>query len=448
MKTIFITSFHSSISRNILQTKVLTLLKERYRVVLLVPERKVDYFKKEFAGDQVVVEGVFMLLDSSDLAGRKWALVLLPTGPLFIKRRAKYDEDKNFFKYLAKILPPFLFGRFRFIVEALRYFDYKRCASKRFEKLFDKYKPDLVFSTDIQNEIDVNLLQNAKKIGVRTVGMVRSWDNLTCKGLMRFVPDRLIVENEISKNEAIKYNWVPPSRIEITGIPRYDQYHAVNWISRDDFLGELDFDSNRKTVFYAPIGDRYISDNQLDRLVIETLLELPLNVLVRLPPNDIVNLEGLRNDGLGILKIDKPGIRSWLGGTKSNELSLADDIRLRQTLSMADVVVAGPSTILVDGAFLGRPLVAVDFDEKERIYVDSVRRYYDYDHLRKAIESGGVAMARSRLQLLHHIDELLVEPELYREGRERIVKEQCFTRDAKSSERLTRAIDNILNDGR
>ncbi len=436
MKTIFVSSFHSLISRNILQTKVLTLLKERYRVVLLVPEIKVNYFKKEFGGDQVIVEAVSMVLDTGDLTGRKWALAFSPTRSLFIKKRAEYFEDKKLFQYLLKALPAYLFGKSHLIIKLLRYLDYKKSAKSRFIDLFEKYKPDLVFSTDVQNELDVRLLQSAKRVGTRTVGMVRSWDNLTCKGIIRFVPDKLIVENEINKNEAIRYNWVPADKIEVVGIPHYDDYSINELIDRNVFLSKLGFDPSKKTIFYGPIGDRYIRDNKLDKLVIETLLELPVNVLVRFPPNDSVNLDGLRSDGPGILKIDKPGTRHWAGGLKSNELSQDDDLRLRQSLKISDVVVTGPSTILIDGAFLGRPLILVDFDDQRREYLDSLCRYYDYDHMRAVIETGGIAMARSKAQLLHHINELFIEPKLYIEGRERIVREQCLDREGKSCSRL------------
>ena len=63
MRTLFITSFHAHISRNILATPVLSILKSRQdlRLVILVPDYKVSYFEENFgppaSGGNVLIEG-------------------------------------------------------------------------------------------------------------------------------------------------------------------------------------------------------------------------------------------------------------------------------------------------------------------------------------------------------------------------------------------------------
>ena len=54
--------------------------------------------------------------------------------------------------------------------------------------LYDKYSPDLVFSTIVINDaFDVPILREAKKRNIRTVGAIRSWDSfhLPLPGLHR-----------------------------------------------------------------------------------------------------------------------------------------------------------------------------------------------------------------------------------------------------------------------
>ena len=59
MKTVFITSFHILISRNILAAGIPRLLvAEGFRVVVLVPEYKLTYFRERFAGPNVLIEGI------------------------------------------------------------------------------------------------------------------------------------------------------------------------------------------------------------------------------------------------------------------------------------------------------------------------------------------------------------------------------------------------------
>ena len=75
--------------------------------------------------------------------------------------------------------------------------------------MFEKYKPDVVFATNVYGEEDVLLMKSASIHGVKTIGMVLSWDNNTSKHLMRVVPNVLLVQNEIIKDEAIKIQNVP-----------------------------------------------------------------------------------------------------------------------------------------------------------------------------------------------------------------------------------------------
>ena len=60
MKTLFITSFQPFISRNILNTDVLRLLKKEkdLQIVILVPQEKIDFFNEFFRSDSVIIEGM------------------------------------------------------------------------------------------------------------------------------------------------------------------------------------------------------------------------------------------------------------------------------------------------------------------------------------------------------------------------------------------------------
>ena len=58
MGTIFLTSFHPLISRNILMSGLPAMLSKDRRVVVFVPAKKADYFRENFSGPNVIVEGV------------------------------------------------------------------------------------------------------------------------------------------------------------------------------------------------------------------------------------------------------------------------------------------------------------------------------------------------------------------------------------------------------
>ena len=67
----------------------------------------------------------------------------------------------------------------------------------------------------------------AKKQNILVIGMVKSWDNLVKDIPIRLRPDILFVWNEVMKNQAINYQYIPKNKIKIVGIPQFDIYEKV-----------------------------------------------------------------------------------------------------------------------------------------------------------------------------------------------------------------------------
>jgi len=443
MKTIFITSFHSLISRNILQTKLLFLLGKDNKIILLVPDYKKEYFERNFSGTNITIEGIDIQPSRKEVFFRQFALALSSTKTLNIKKRVKFFEDKKIFHFLAAILPSFTIGRFQIFLKFFRLLDFVFVNYKKFEKLFDKYKPDLVFATDVMLESDVALLQSAKKRKIQTVAMIRSWDNLTSKGILRIFPDKLIVHNDLSKQEAIKYNNFPKNKISVIGIPHYDKYASGAINTKQEFFNRFNFDQNKKLILMAPVGNRYITNNNTDKFVVETLSELDVNILVRIPPGDFSNFDCFKTRGARVA-FDYSGIHIWKGGRKTNEISREDDERLIDSLCFSDVVAAHLATMCIDAAFFNRPIIIIGFDPQKREYLSSIKRYFDYNHLKAIIKSGGVRIANSKEELLDLVNKYLKNPETDQKGRGVIVRLECQFQDAKSTERLYDVITSYL----
>jgi len=436
-KTIFITSFHPLISRNILQTKLLTLLAvENNKVVILVPDFKKDYFVRSFGGRNVFIEGVNTDLTKKDLFFRKLTLTLTPTRALYIKKRSKFYQDKNIFKFLFSFLPAYLFGRFNYCLKLARFFDYFFLNQKTFKPLLDAYNPDLIFATDVQNELDVRLLQEARKIGLRTIGMVRSWDNLTTKGILRIIPDHLVVHNEIIKKEAMQYSHVSDRRISVIGIPHYDRYLENPTRTKEEFFRDYDFDINKKLIIVGPVGNRYIHENQTDKATLETLSELDLNILVRIPPCDVVDYEGFKSKKAKAA-FDKPGFSAWKGGRKLNEMSRGDEDTLINSIYWSDAVVSHLSSMCIDAAFFDKPIVVIGTAFTPHVYWDVINYYHDYyEHIQPILRSGGIKIVNSPAELLAAVNIYLQNPSLDTAGRQRIVREQVQFLDGRATKRL------------
>lgn len=89
-------------------------------------------------------------------------------------------------------------------------------------------QPDLVLVTPLVDfgSDQVEYVKAARRLGIRTGLCVHSWDNLTTKGLIRLIPDRIFVWNEVQRREAVALHGAADGEVAVTGAPVYDQWFA------------------------------------------------------------------------------------------------------------------------------------------------------------------------------------------------------------------------------
>lgn len=439
MRTVLVTSFHILISRNIIATGVpAQLARAGCRVVIVVPDYKRSHFEERFAGPNIVIEGVDANAPTRTLPGRffkRLAQNMLDTRTVALKQKQRCFLYRKWLAYYSFWLPARLAWHIPGAVRAMRVFDRVCSPPGPFDGLIERYRPDLVFATDVQNENDVALLQAARQHGVRTVGMVRSWDNLT-NYLLRVVPDFLLVGTALEAQEAGRYHGVPAERIRVVGIPHYDRYRTAHKMPRDEFFRSLHLDPTKKLITFTPIGNLYIRNNDTDRRVMDILAGMTdVNVIVRFPPSDEVsNAKDFVPPSN--VHLDHPGVEFTDGIARHRELSDEDDRRLMHELHHSDLVISGPSSIALDAALFGKPVIAVDFYTSERPYWERAIGY-DYVHFGYVRERGGVRIARSADELRDWIGRYLADPALDAAGRQRVRDDLCGPADGKSVERIT-----------
>ncbi len=443
MKTIFITSFHPLISRNIFSSGLLGMLSSNSRVVILVPDFKKDYFIKEYSGNNIIIEGIEKETSKKNLFFHKLFLFITPTKTLHIKHKAEILTGRKSFLFPVYLLINKTLGNSKKIIKFLRFLDYYFSEKVSLNNIINKYKPDLFFATDVQNELDILFLQEAKKLNIKNVGMIRSWDNVTTKGILRIIPDYLLVNNDTIKNELKRYNFVEDNKILVIGIPHYDNYTKQSRKSKEEFYKQMNFNLKEKMLLFAPIGNRYIIDNKTDEEVLKILAMSNNNILVRLPPGDEVNFNRLYNKTN--IYFDKTGSKFWKGSIKSNEISNKDEEHFINSLYYSDIVICGPSTICIDAAVLDKPIILINFEDKKRKYFNSISRYYDYNHMSYIIKSGGVKVANSKQDLRKFIDIYLKNSKVDQEKRQLLVKKQVYSFDGRSTQRLAKVLFSCLN---
>jgi hypothetical protein len=126
-------------------------------------------------------------------------------------------------------------------------------ASRRLTRFVARQCPDAVIASPLVEfgSPQLEYLKVARKLGIRTGVCIASWDNLTNKGLMRIVPDRVIVWNEVQRREAEELHGVPRDRIVTTGAQRWDPwFERAPSTSREEFALQVGLDPSQPFLLY------------------------------------------------------------------------------------------------------------------------------------------------------------------------------------------------------
>lgn len=454
-KIVLITVFHSFITKNFLNTdafkKLTTIPNTEY--ILVVPSSKKDFFSEIYKANNINIIGVDTLSITKNRVVGVFSIfshLLLKSHYLWYKKVERRDSSKSLLKYpkyYTEVLFTLIFGNFKPARYLFRYLFINLVKIKNVSKIFDEYKPDLVFSTDVFDEMDLLFSAEAKRRGVYCVGMVRSWDNCYSKGVLRVLPKKLYVNNEVLRDEAIEMHDVSSSDIQVCGLPQYDHFINDQRSSRVDFFNKIGADISKRLILFAPAGtilsdaDSDVCDILKKAIVNNKMLE-PTQVLVRNHPHHPAVLDMYIGDK--DLIIDNPGMRIG-NNPKEAELTKSDTIHLGDSLCYSDIIIYTATTLGIDSLIFNKPQIIIDFDGyKNKKYTQSVRRYHNEDHMKKMIDCGGVWVVSSEDELIEAINAYYKNPDMLKEGREEIKKKQIQFMDGKSSDRLAGFIKEAI----
>ena len=447
-KTIFLTVTFGTNVRDILRGNVLKVLKASgHRIVILSPIHDDPAFRAEFESDNVIVEPLHPHRPSRlERKVNSLRFTLFPdlceTFRILTRPVARRSAVKA---ALARCVLAFvrLIGRAntRRLVMWLNTYLFP---DRHHADLFRRYKPDLVCVTEFFHlASDLWILKRAVRERIPTVGLVRSWDNLTTKGSFPAPIDRLVVWSETMRREAVEMHGYRPEEVFVGGVPQYDAYtDPTEFPTRGDFFRRIGADPGKRLITWALVPkDRFPEEMdiaaELGKLIHAGALGEPAQLLIRLYP--------LRASTVPDHLQGQPSALFDLPGTPSRfpdrNISLDDLRHLAATMRYSDVVINMASTISVDAAAMGTPVVCVAFEgEEPKPYHESVQKHYDMTHFRRILTSGGVRVARNMPDLIEHVQTYLRHPQLDADGRRRIVETECYRLDGRAGERIANFI--------
>ena len=460
-KTIFIVITRSLITRNILRSGTLDLLKkEGWRVVVFFQAKEIpEYLKNEFKDDNVILiaHDTFLrgLHRRFGLLGRY--LIFTDTTKLLARFRvSRIERSKH--KNLPKA-SGFVIWFKMFLLKCLssgqllkniyRFVDFRVFKEKnsKIQNYFQDYKPDIVFSTSVISVLDIAFMKEAKRRRIPTVSMQKGWDNLL-NLYYRFAPDYFFVSNEMSIDIAVKYQNLIRENIYVTGLPQFDWYSHQEIIkSREEHLKSKDLDPNRALIFFGSEGIWSTSDHEvaekIHKWIINDEFVRPCSLIARPHYTNVVsdvfkNLRGKKHVFVDDYRITNFMIDSW-------DLSVDEIIDFTNSIYHCDVLINIASTLALDASALDRPVVSVMFgcsyEEGKDI---SVSALYGANHDKWVLDSNATARAYNYEDLKQKINEYLQNPKFQSNERGKLIESICYKIDGKSSMRLVDAINDIM----
>lgn len=268
-------------------------------------------------------------------------------------------------------------------------------------------KPDVLLVIPL---VDVgsdqpDYVRAAADLGVPSALCVASWDNLTNKGLMRTIPDRVLLWNDAQRDEAVTLHGVPAERVRVTGAQLFDQWFSrAASRSREDFCRRVGLPDARPFILY--LGSSYFiapTEAEFATRWVAAIRASPdpaladAHILIRPHPNN--TLQWLKSE-----VTQAAGVSIWPPhGADPFEPSFKDDFF--DSLYHCSGVVGVNTSAQIEAAILEKPVCTVTVPE----FAHSQAGTLHFSHL--ADPDTGVLFAAPTLDAhLAHLREALADP--------------------------------------
>ena len=374
-------------------------------VVLLTPARLVPEFRAEFSRDRVRIEGC---------------------------RRFRASERLGRLTAVRRRLP------FRLVRQMiLRIESWLASPDDELEQLFRELRPVLVVTVHPQDWWDWQIISYARRIGIPTAGVVRSWDNLQ-RGL-NVLPDRLAVWNRPNEEEAIASAGYRRDEVTVVGPAPFDLYFDRSVLQdRATFFSSIGLDAARPMIVYAPAGQtmeygdetRSLEDLLTARDASPTLRSS--QIVCRLHPNSMLQTfwpyRGARDFTFSFGSYIKT-----LGWSMTRD----EVIHMANLLHHADAVLCGGTTVVMEAALFDTPTIVAGFNDVQPEHVERWLRGWTFaKHYRPIVQNKWVPVAHSIQELTTMLEQAVTNPAWFRAERAAMTDYYIPFRDGRTGQRI------------
>jgi hypothetical protein len=310
--------------------------------------------------------------------------------------------------------------------------------------LFEKYQPSLVIAGSPGFRQDRFLLREAKVHHTPTAAAIISWDSSSSYGLPGAPVDRITCWSEIQKRELLGGADWGSERVNVGGMPPYDNYLNDAWVlPRQEYFQLHGLDPDRKLLSYASSFVSWSPNIQnidaLVRLVASDQLSQPCQLLVRLHPihmsgHYIAEADQIRDVARqnAHIHVVEPTPMGSLG-------HYGEDVTERTSMmAHSDIFLTVYSTMVVEASFQETPIISVCIDApggfpgKYWVPMSQIGVWPTHSRFRT---SGAGRVALNAEELRTAVNYYLANPHADLEAQRRFLKQECTYLDGSSGKR-------------
>jgi len=454
MKTILLAIDHGLTLSYFLYTDLANQwLEKDIRLVFLVQEDLVPWFRKEFAGKDNLIfdtvreaqaeqyrrlylpglQGLMEYMRKSS-ASRRIPLTYVDTH----RQRTEFAAQGRW-KYYLRVSRPAI-GLLRSSSLARKVFRWMQSAlftPAIYEDLLDQYQPDLLISGTAGWKIDRYLLREAKRRGIKTAMVIIGWDNPSAHGLQGANVDYANVWSDVHRWElSAGLDW-PIKNIHVGGMPLYDNYINKKWLMpRQTYFAMHNLDPQMKLIVYVATALSISPNLHIVELLVDIVrqqkLAMPVQLLIRLHPNHFKSTPHYEQEREAIYLVagQCPDVcvaapTALAGGAP--KYSGTDFQEKASMLAYCDILVSIYSTMVLEAALHDKPIVSACIDTPEGwpghfwIPLSQVPAWPTASRVNRA---GASTTVFTPAQLIDALNAYLIQPSLHAEGRAQFAKQE------------------------
>lgn len=443
--------------RNFISSGIIEDLKKFYNVTLFVPEIYKNYMSEEILLNNninytgignfpkgykilrsIIVKAENKRLGNGDPYFKKWHICISKGKQKLVVLLEYLLSDiaakTAFYKRLKNLENVFL-----------------QNISKKIE--FQNYS-DIIISTNPFNSMEFPYLYKAKKLNVKTLAIILSWDNLLWMGKVPVESDYYFVWGpQMHKDLKKHFPNYQEERIFEVGCPQFDFHIDEKYLwSKRDFFNylNLNYEKDKLLCYTANIKEHFYNEPVLIERIAESVrnnkIKGNLTLILRIHPHDNTKrFDYLKEKYPEIIfsKLNEKESKynTWFIPNKNSLAFYSNLIRY----SAMNINLASSTTL--DYCFLDKPVINIAFSPVEADpFSLRMPHYYNSPHYKEVVEIGATKIAYSMDELERAINIFLENPKELSDRRKELVEKICGGNERLSKYRIIEGIEYILNE--